>query len=102
MLGGWGLAALTTRFFLSRSAAFSRSAWHIERVNRTAVTSSSLASIGYSSTEKLLEVVFKHGAVYRYLEVPAGVFEAFLAADSKGTFFNNEVKACYPYRRVSR
>lgn len=71
-------------------------------MNRTAVNSSSLASIGYSTTQAILEVEFKHGAVYRYLEVSAAVFDAFLAAESKGTFFNSEVKDCYSYQRVSR
>jgi len=89
--------------FLSRGpAAFSRSAWHIERVTRTAVTSSSLASIGYSPTQALLEIEFRHGAVYRYLGVPTHVFDAFLAAESKGTFFNQAVKDRYPHQRVTR
>lgn len=66
------------------------------------MTSSSLASIGYSPTQATLEVEFKHGAIYRYLDVPAHVFEAFLAAESKGTFFNRAVKDSYLYQRVSR
>lgn len=66
------------------------------------MTSSSLASIGYSPTQSALEVEFKHGAVYRYLDVPAEVFEAFLAAESKGTFFNHAVKDHYSYQRVSK
>ena len=97
-----GLASSSTRFFLSRSAAFSRSACLIERMDRIAVTSSSLASIGYSPTQATLEVEFKHGAIYRYLDVPVDVFESFVAADSKGTFFNHAVKDCYSYQRVSR
>jgi len=102
MLGGWGLAALIHPLLSRRPAAFSRSAWHIERVTRTAVTSSSLASIGYSPTQATLEVEFKHGAVYRYLDVPTKVFEAFMAAESKGTFFNQAVKNSYSYQRVGR
>lgn len=66
------------------------------------MTSSSLASIGYTPTEAALEVEFKHGAVYRYLDVPADVFEAFLAAASKGTYFNDAIKNCFSYQRVSR
>ena len=70
-------------------------------MTRTAVTSSSLASIGYSPTQAALEVEFKHGAVYRYLDVPASVFEAFLVAESKGTFFNQAIKDRYSYQRAS-
>ena len=71
-------------------------------MNRTAVTSSSLASIGYSPTQAALEVEFKHGAVYRYLDVPAEVFAALTAAASKGTYFNHAIKDCYSYQRLSR
>ena len=71
-------------------------------MDRTAVTSSSLASIGYSPKQTTLEVEFKHGAIYRYLDVPADVFQAFLAAESKGAYFNHAVKDCYPHQRVRR
>jgi hypothetical protein len=71
-------------------------------VRRRPVESTSLESVGYDSTEQKLEVEFKHGAIYEYLDVPAEVFEAFLAADSKGTFFNNDIKTSYDFARVSR
>lgn len=101
---GWvGARSLIHPLFSPRDRlSLRRSAWHIERVTRTAVTSSSLASIGYAPTQAALEVEFRHGAVYRYLDVPAEVFEAFLAAESKGTFFNRAVKDCYLHQRVSR
>jgi hypothetical protein len=66
------------------------------------VESTSLKSIGYDSTEQRLEVEFRHGAVYEYRDVPADVFEAFLAADSKGTFFNTDIKDGYEFVRVGR
>ena len=71
-------------------------------MKRTAVTSSSLASIGYLLAQAALEVEFKHGAIYRYLQVPSEVFGAFLAAESKGTYFNQAIKDCYPYQQVCR
>ena len=68
LLVGWmGLASSSTRFSFSRSAAFSRSACHIERMDRTAVTSSRLPSLGYSPTQATLEVEFK---ARRHLPVP--------------------------------
>jgi hypothetical protein len=98
-----GARFLIHPLFLSRGRLRSAEpVWHIERMNRTAVTSSSLASIGYSPTQATLEVEFKHGAIYQYLDVPADVFDAFIAADSKGTFFNRAVKDCYSHQRVSR
>jgi hypothetical protein len=71
-------------------------------MNRTPVTSSSLASIGYRPGENTLEVEFTHGAVYQYLDVPETVFEAFMVATSKGSFFNEAIKNRYSFRRVDR
>ena len=70
-------------------------------MHRQPVESASLASIGYDSSALTLEIEFKHGAVYRYLNVPADVFEALLSADSKGTFLNTTIKNTYPFMRVS-
>lgn len=71
-------------------------------MHRHLVDSTSLASIGYDSTDRTLEIEFKHGALYRYLNVPNDVFEALRAADSKGTFFNATIKDSYAFVRVSR
>lgn len=70
-------------------------------MDRRLVTSSSLAAIAYSMADAVLEVEFKHGAIYNYLDVPADVFDAFLAAESKGTFFNQSVKDHYSFRRIN-
>lgn len=70
-------------------------------MQRHSVESASLASIGYDSNAQALEVEFKHGAVYRYLNVPFDVFEALLSAQSKGTFLNTSIKNTYPFMRVS-
>ena len=45
-------------------------------LQRLPVDSSSLASIGYSAAERVLEVEFRHGAVYRYLKVAPETYEA--------------------------
>jgi KTSC domain-containing protein len=71
-------------------------------VHRQPVDSTSIASIGYDSTERKLEVEFKHGAVYLYLHVPPDVFDAFVAADSKGVFFNATIKNSYAVLHVNR
>ena len=69
-------------------------------VARNAVSSSLIASIGYSA-DATLEVEFCYGAVYGYFAVPQTVHQAFLDAESKGTFFNRFVKPCFPCRRLS-
>jgi hypothetical protein len=63
------------------------------------VTSSSIASVGYRGRERVLEVRFKRGAVYEYLDVPEDVFVSLLTADSMGRFFNQAVRSCFEHRR---
>ena len=71
-------------------------------MDRIAVTSSSIASAGYSPEESTLEVEYRNGSVYQYFAVPKSVFESLLAAASKGTFVSERIRGRYPYRRVAR
>jgi hypothetical protein len=63
------------------------------------VESSLLSSVGYSS-DQTLELKFRSGLTYRYFTVPATVVEGFLAAESKGAYFNRHVRNCFPYQRL--
>jgi len=48
-----------------------------------------------------LYVKFKKGEVtYRYYDVPKSVWEAFKASESKGSFFYQNIKPRYKFRRV--
>jgi hypothetical protein len=70
---------------------------------RFPVRSTSIASIGYSPVERELEIKFREsGDVYRYFDVPNEEYEAFIAAESKGTYLNQVFKPReYRYRLVS-
>jgi hypothetical protein len=70
-------------------------------VNRTPVTSDMLCSVGYDSATGTLEVEFRSGAVYEYVDVPCDHYNALLAASSKGRFFNARVRAAFRFRRVA-
>jgi hypothetical protein len=72
-------------------------------INRHEVESSNIASIGYDPETQTLEIEFKRGGVYQYSDVPADVWEAFQAAESKGKFFHAEIKkgGGYEYTKVS-
>jgi hypothetical protein len=48
----------------------------------------------------ILEVEFKTGWVYQYLDVPNRVFNDFLNASSKGRFLWNQIRGKYTYRRI--
>lgn len=66
---------------------------------RKAVESSSLASVGYETRSRTLEVEFHDGAVYRFLGVPPTMHDDLMNAASKGSFFNLHVRENYPYER---
>lgn len=64
--------------------------------------STTMRSVGYQPKSRILEIEFDSGAVYQYLEVPARVYERLLRAESKGRYFNSEIRETYPYVQVSR
>ena len=69
-------------------------------ISRAAVQSTSLASVGYDSAGKILEVEFLTGAVYRYMGVPEKVYRDLLAADSKGKYFSKNIRGHYVFVKV--
>ena len=69
---------------------------------RQRVSSSNIASVGYDEDQQVLEIVFHDGRVYHYLEVPPERVLSLLRAESKGRFFNAEIKPDFEYRAVGR
>ena len=65
------------------------------------VRSSNVRSVGYSEAERVLEVSFHNGGLYRYNNVPADVHAALMTSPSKGSFLARFIKDRYPYRRIS-
>ncbi|WP_417432735.1 KTSC domain-containing protein [Hoeflea sp.] len=71
-----------------------------EMMQRQAVSSSSIASIGYDPSSQVIEVEFNDGAVYQYMNVPQIVFDGLITAGSHGTYLNAHIKGQYPYQRL--
>lgn len=69
-------------------------------MERTAVSSSHIASIGYDEALQTLEVEFTDGGVYQYFNVPLPSYEALMSAPSHGTFLNANIKGQFPYQRL--
>jgi len=70
-------------------------------IRRVPVDSSMIRSIGYCRARRTLEVEFVRGTVYRYWGVSEGTYEAFMAASSKGRFFDAAIRSQrYGYARV--
>lgn len=70
-------------------------------MHRAPVSSSSIRDVGYDAAARRLEVGFRAGGVYEYDAVPPEVHDAFLAASSKGRFFQGRIRDRYRYRRVA-
>lgn len=71
-------------------------------MERTPVSSSDIASIGYDEDLKMMEVEFHSGSIYLYYDVPESFFEDFMASPSKGQFMNLVVKRSgLAYERIA-
>jgi lysyl-tRNA synthetase class 2 len=64
------------------------------------VDSTAISAIDYDGDRAKLFVRFQSGERYVYVGVPGEVHRSFLDADSKGRFFQAEIRDCYPYNRL--
>jgi len=62
------------------------------------VESSAIEDIAYEARMRRLTVRFKSGERYAYVGVPADVHQAFLAAPSKGRFFQERIRRTYGFK----
>jgi hypothetical protein len=69
-------------------------------MERYSVFSSNITSIGYDPETSTLEVEFNSGSVYQYFNVPQGIYDAFMAAPSKGQFLASQIRDRFPFARV--
>jgi len=68
-------------------------------MDRTFVSSSNISSVGYDPSTETLEVKFTSGGLYQYFDVPESVYERFMNAYSKGSFFADHIKDRYRFRK---
>lgn len=69
-------------------------------MERTPVSSSCIAAVGYDAASHTLEIQFHSGGLYQYSEVPVDEHRDLMEAPSLGTFFAQSIRDRYPYRRV--
>jgi hypothetical protein len=72
----------------------------VSRIKRVPVESSAVATVGYSKKLRALEIEFRNGSIYRYLEVPANVYEALLNARSKARYYDENIRHKYRSQHV--
>jgi hypothetical protein len=70
-------------------------------MHREKVASTALRSVGYDRATQILETEFMTDKVYQYFDCPSEVFDALMRAESKGRFYNQEIRDHYRYRRVA-
>jgi len=71
-------------------------------MQRIAVESSDIVSIGYNPKERVLEIEFKENRVYQYFDIAPDVYDRFMRADSYGEFFYAFINRQYRYQRVGK
>ena len=69
-------------------------------MERSAIASSNIASVGYDETTQTLEIEFLNGSIYQYYNLPINMHEQLMQAQSKGKFLNIYIKNAFPYSRV--
>lgn len=67
------------------------------------VQSSLLASVSYQPEESVLDLEFREGGiVYRYFHVPRDIYTRLLKAESRGAYFNHQIRNRFPCQRLQR
>ncbi len=66
------------------------------------VPSTSIHAIGYDESTQALEIVFTTGGIYRFVNVPPQEYQALMKAESKGRYFQTNIRNLYPYWRLHR
>jgi hypothetical protein len=65
------------------------------------VQSSMMTSVRYDHNAHELYITLTSGKTYRYLNVPLELYVALLDADSKGDFFNSNIKDAFAFAPTS-
>jgi len=60
------------------------------------VSSRAINAIGYSPETSMLKITFKQNKTYDYCSVPQSVFDNLLKSQSKGSYYNDNIRDKYP------
>lgn len=70
-------------------------------MERRAVPSTHLRSVGYDRLRKVMEVEFKNGRIYTFEDVPEDMHKGLTEASSAGSYFNSVIKPKFQGKEVS-
>lgn len=69
---------------------------------RIRLDSTALAWVRYLEQDRILQVGLRSGREYEYSEVPSGVYRELLAAQSKGQYYNANIRNDFPCQEIRR
>jgi hypothetical protein len=69
-------------------------------IRHEAVNSGHIASVGHDPIDRVLEIKFQNGSVYRYHGVSVQEYQGLMNAGSQGEYFHANIKPFYPAERV--
>ena len=67
----------------------------ISRIKRVPIESKAIAAVGYSKRLHALEIEFRNGAIYRYLDVPRSIHKGLMNAPSRARFYHKNIRGKY-------
>ena len=70
-------------------------------MTRVDLQSTSLNAATYQDQSAFLDLEFRSGAIYRYLEVPPYTYRELLQAESKGRYFNQHIQNRFAYAKIA-
>ena len=72
----------------------------VNAVSWEAVESGLFTAAAYRPEARQLYLRFRDGNIYRYFDCTAGIYDAFLAAESKGRYFSSHIRDRFRYEQV--
>lgn len=69
-------------------------------MNWLSLDSTALKAAAYLPAERLLYLEFHSGERYRYFKFPPELYQDFLAAESKGTYFARSIRNHFRYEQL--
>ncbi len=69
-------------------------------MEREAVRSGNIRSVGYDAGTKTLEIEFHSGGVYQYSGVPEKRYQAMMKSSAIGAYFIRDIKPWYSYKKI--
>jgi hypothetical protein len=61
------------------------------------VESDVIHAIGHDEETNVLEIIFNTGQIYQYRNVPRTLYEEFLKSDSKGKYFQENIRGEFEF-----